>query len=187
MEVILRIYELGEEFLFKKARSLTVEEILNPQRQKTIDYMIQTCIAYNGVGLAAEQVGIGEEEGMPEKIIVINSFPSIRYPKAPEFGPLVMINPEITILSEEKEMGWEGCLSIPGIRGKVCRFKKIKVNFIARTGVKKSMVATDFVARIIQHEVDHLKGRLCFLHNMEDIKDLATEKVYQKIVANERI
>jgi len=172
MTKLLKIAELGEEVLFQKAK--LVKDVKDHEIQELIDEMIATLKHDNGVGLAAPQVF------QSLRIIIVWSYPNPRYPDAPEFGPVAMINPEITILSEEKEKGGEGCLSIPGIRGQVFRYKSIKVNFITRKGAKQEMTSNGFVARIIQHEVDHLDGKLCFLFAKEDIKDLTTEKIWQK-------
>ena len=97
-----------------------------------------------------------------------------------------MMNPKITKKSEEKEKGWEGCLSIPGYRGLVPRHKKITVEYTNRDGEPKTMEAEDFVARVIQHETDHLEGRMCFLYWLEDIENLMTEKNWQKMMANKK-
>ncbi len=142
--------------------------------------MIATLKHDNGVGIAAPQVF------QSLRIIIVYSYPSPRYPYALEFGPEAMINPKITERSKEKEKGWEGCLSIPGIRGLVSRHRKITVKYTARNGELKTMKAKDFVARIIQHEVDHLDGRLCFLFTKESIKDLVTEKVWQKKITESK-
>ncbi|MCX6764346.1 MAG: peptide deformylase [Candidatus Nealsonbacteria bacterium] len=172
MVKLLKIAELGEEVLFRKAKP--VKDVNDLEIQELIDDMIATLKHDNGVGLAAPQVF------QSLRIIIVWSYPNPRYPDAPEFGPIAIINPEITVLSEEKEKGWEGCLSIPGIRGQVSRYKSIKVNFITRKGARQEATFNGFVARIIQHEEDHLNGKLCFLNVNEDIKDLATDKIWQK-------
>lgn len=178
MTKLLKIAELGEEVLLKKAKP--VKNVKNSDIQELINEMIATLKHDNGVGIAAPQVF------QSLRIIIVHSYPNPRYPYAPKFGPVAMINPKITKKSKSKEKGWEGCLSIPGFRGFVPRHKEITVEYTARNGEKKTMKAKDFVARIIQHEVDHLDGRLCFLFTKESIKDLATEKVWQKIMASQK-
>lgn len=178
MTKLLKIAELGEDVLLREAKP--VKNIRNPEIQELIDEMIVTLKHDNGVGIAAPQVF------QSLRIIIVYSFPNPRYPYAPKFGPEAMINPRITKKSKSKEKGWEGCLSIPGFRGLVPRHKEITVEYMTREGEKKTMEAKDFVARIIQHEVDHLDGRLCFLFTKESIKDLATEKVWQKIMASQK-
>jgi len=178
MVKLLKIAELGEEVLFRKAKP--VKNVKEAGIQELINEMIATLKHDNGVGIAAPQVF------QSLRIIIVYSYPNPRYPYAPKFGPEAMINPKITKKSKEKQKGWEGCLSIPGIRGLVPRHKKITVEYTTRDGKLKDMEAKDFVARIIQHEVDHLDGRLCFLFTKESIKDLATEKVWQKIMADNK-
>jgi peptide deformylase len=94
--------------------------------------------------------------------------------------PLVVINPELKFLNKKQEKSWEGCLSIPGIRGLVPRYKEIEIAYITRTGEKKKEKYTDFVAQIFQHEFDHLNG-VVFLDRTNP-KDLVTEAEYQKII-----
>ena len=178
MTKLLKIAELGEKVLFEKAK--LVKNVKDADIQELIDEMIATLKHDNGVGIAAPQVF------QSLRIIIVYSYPNPRYPYAPKFGPEAMINPKITKKSKKKEKGWEGCLSIPGIRGLVPRHKKITVEYTARNGELKIMKAKDFIARIVQHEVDHLDGRLCFLFAKESIKDLATEKVWQKIMAGNK-
>jgi len=178
MTKLLKIAELGEKVLFKKAEP--VKDVKNPEIQELIDEMISTLKHDNGVGLAAPQVFHSK------RIIIVYSFPNPRYPYAPTFGPEAMINPRIINYSKKKEKGWEGCLSIPGYRGLVPRYTEIDMEYLTRTGEKKIMKAKDFVARIIQHEVDHLDGKLCFLYWLEDLENLMTEKNWQKMMANQK-
>lgn len=174
MTKLLKIAKLGEEVLLKKAKP--VENVKDADIQELIDEMIATLKHDNGVGIAAPQVFESK------RIIIVYSFPNSRYPHAPEFGPEAMINPKITERSKEEEKGGEACLSIPGLRGLVLRHKKITVEYTNRDGEPKTMKAEDFVARVIQHEVDHLEGRLCFLYWLESLEDLATEKNWQKMM-----
>lgn len=178
MTKLLKIAELGEDVLLKKAKP--VKNVKNPENQRLIDEMIATLKHDNGVGLAAPQVF------QSLRIIIVYSFPNPRYPHAPKFGPEAMINPRITKKSKSKEKGWEGCLSIPGYRGLVPRHTEITVEYFTRDGEKKIMKAKDFVARIIQHEVDHLDGKLCFLYWLENMKNLTTEKNWQKMIASQK-
>ncbi len=178
MTKLLKIAELGEEVLLKKSKP--VKNVKDADIQELIDEMIATLKHDNGVGIAAPQVF------QSLRIIIVYSYPNPRYPYAPKFGPEAMINPRITEKSKKKKKGWEGCLSIPGIRGLVSRHQKITVEYTTRNGEFKTMKAKDFVARIIQHEVDHLYGRLCFLFAKESIKDLATEKVWQKKIIEDK-
>jgi peptide deformylase len=95
--------------------------------------------------------------------------------------PTAMINPEIISHSEETEKGWEGCLSMPMVRGLVPRYRNIEVDYIDRQGDRQRAKLTDFVARIFQHEYDHLQGKV-FLDRVETNLDLVSESEYYKIL-----
>jgi len=174
MGKILEIAELGHPVL--RERASQVENLENEGVQNFIDNLIATAIEANGVGIAAPQVY------EPRRIFIISSRPNARYPKAPEMEPVAIINPEITSFSEEKEKDWEGCLSIPGIRGLVPRHKTIKVKYLIRDGKEVETELFDFVARIFQHELDHLNG-IVFLDRLDSNKEIVTEKEYQTLIS----
>ena len=117
-----------------------------------------------------------------KRIFIISSRPNVRYPNAPEMEPTAIINPCILSFSEEKEKDWEGCLSIPGIRGLVPRHKSINVKYLTRDGQEVKREFSHFIARIFQHELDHLNGTV-FLDRLQSNKDLVTEKEYQKLIS----
>jgi peptide deformylase len=172
MPKILEITELGDPVLREEA-----SDIIHPlenQIKTLIEDMKYTAYEVNGVGLAAPQVN------RSLSIFIISSEPNNRYPDAPELGPLVIINPEIVAYSDEMEEGWEGCLSIPGIRGIVPRHKSIKASYTDSSGKEITAEFTDFPARIFQHEYDHLKG-IVFLDRIESTEDIITEKEYRKL------
>lgn len=173
MGKILEITELGNPVL--RQRASEVEDLSDEKVKTFIDDLIDTCIDSNGVGIAAPQVNESK------RIFIISSRPNPRYPNAPELGPIALINPEITSSSDEKEKGWEGCLSIPGIRGLVPRHKTIKVKYLTRDGQEVENEFSDFIARIFQHELDHLNG-IVFLDRIDSNKDIVTEKEYQKLM-----
>ncbi len=150
---ILKVARMGHPALRAKSRVVERGEIKGAVVQKLIDDLIDTMVEYHGVGLAAPQVheGVrifvaslddGEEDGEPE--------------------PLALINPEITVVEPEVVEDWEGCLSIPDIRGRVPRARAIKVRAFDRTGERIEITAHDYPARVIQHETDHLDGILFF-------------------------
>ncbi|MCZ6555911.1 MAG: peptide deformylase, partial [Candidatus Dadabacteria bacterium] len=118
MEKILEIAELGHPILREMAAQ--VKNLEDEEIQNFIDNLIATAIEANGVGIAAPQVYESK------RIFIISSRPNERYPNAPEMEPTAIINPEILSFSKEKEKDWEGCLSIPGIRGLVPRHKSIR-------------------------------------------------------------
>lgn len=129
----------------------------------------------NGVGIAAPQVA------QSRRMFIVASRPNPRYPDAPEMEPTTMINPRILAHSEQMVKGWEGCLSIPGIRGLVPRYQAIEVEYIGRDGKRHQQELTGFVARIFQHELDHLNG-IVFLDRVESTQDLMSEKEFQSQV-----
>lgn len=173
MTKILKVIELGNPILRSKAKVVALSEIKSKSFQNFCDNLIATCEARFGVGIAAPQVGVSK------RVFVVWSRPNKRYKTAPKMEPLIIINPELKFLNKKQEKSWEGCLSIPGIRGLVPRYKEIEITYTTRTGEKKKEKYTDFVARIFQHEFDHLNG-VVFLDRV-DPKDLITEKEYQKL------
>lgn len=170
---VLEITELGDPVLWARARE--VEDVSVPAVQTLIDDLIETAYHANGVGIAAPQVG------NTERVFIISSHPNVRYPDAPELEPTAIINPEIISKSEETVKGWEGCLSIPGIRGLVPRAKTVRARYTTRDGKTEEKEFTDFVARVFQHELDHLDGVL-FLDRVESTRDIVTEKEYAKLL-----
>ena len=151
---ILEIAEMGNPVL--RERAAEVEDVLDPGVQSFIDDLIATGISANGVGIAAPQVEV------PKRIFIISSRPNIRYPDAPLMGPEAVINPEIISYSDETVKDWEGCLSIPDIKGRVPRAREIRVKAFDRHGERLELRAHDYPARVIQHETDHLDGILFF-------------------------
>lgn len=171
MSEILELIELGNPILREKAKE--VSDPADDQIQKLIDDMLVTVVEANGVGLSAPQVDSSL------RVFVMASYPNPRYPDAPEIDPYEVINPEIISKSEEMEEDWEGCLSIPGIRGRVSRHKEIEVKYSDRYGRGKTEILNDFLARIFQHEFDHLEG-IIFLDRLESSMDIITDKEYMK-------
>jgi peptide deformylase len=171
------IAQLGNPILRQQAQP--IDTIEDKGLQKLIDDLITTAQVSNGVGIAAPQVSESY------RLFIVASHPNPRYPNAPIMKPTAMINPRITAHSWEIIKEWEGCLSIPGIRGLVPRYQTIEVEYITRNGQRHKQTLTDFVARIFQHEYDHLEG-IVFLDRIESIQDLMTEQEYQqRIVQNQ--
>jgi peptide deformylase len=167
------IAQLGDSILRLKAKNID-----QPDSKATvavIERMLDILSSSNGVGLAAPQIF----ESIC--ILVIASRPSNRYPLAPEMEPVVMLNPSFKALSQTKRKDWEGCLSIPGIRALVARFEKIKITYLDRQGERQEWGVDDFIARIFQHEYDHLQG-LVYLDRVEDNKDIIAESEFQKLM-----
>ncbi|PSR15735.1 peptide deformylase [filamentous cyanobacterium CCP3] len=142
--------------------------------QQLIDQMLDTMRAANGVGIAAPQLG------RALRVLVVASRPNLRYPHAPQMEPVVMLNPRLIAASDDLEMGWEGCLSVPGVRGRVPRHRVVEVEYCDRDGQPQRQVWEGFVARIFQHEADHLEGKV-FLDRVQAETDLLSEAAYQAI------
>ncbi len=172
MSKILQISEIGSPVL--RQRSLPIANITDPQLDQLIEDLIATANAANGVGIAAPQVTASI------RLFIVASRPSPRYPYAPMMNPTAMINPEIVDRSGELVAGWEGCLSVPGMRGLVLRDRAIEVKYFTRHGELVQQKLTEFVARIFQHELDHLDGIL-FPDRVSTATDLITEAEYLKI------
>ena len=162
---ILKVARLGHPVLRQVAAPVPVSEIRSPEIQRLIDDMIETMREYNGAGLAAPQVHVLRQ------ISVIEVLGNPRYPDATDIPLTVLINPVVTPLTEEKEDGWEGCLSVPDMRGMVPRFTSVRLEAYDRDGAKVDLVAKEFFARVIQHETDHLNG-IVYLDRMKDLGTL---------------
>ena len=152
---ILKVSRLGHPVLREKARPIERADIKNPVVQKLIDDMIETMVEYHGVGLAAPQV----HEGVR---LFVASLDSGKDDDAEESEPIALINPEVTLVGADRVEDWEGCLSIPDIRGKVPRATEVRVKAFDRRGERIELRASNFSARVIQHEADHLDGILFF-------------------------
>lgn len=136
--------------------------------QQLIDGLLALTVQSNGVGIAAPQVGIGQ------RLMIVASRPNARYPDAPEMEPTAMINPCLLDRSDQVVSGWEGCLSVAGQRGWVPRSDEIRVEYLDRWGDRHETQLQGFIARIFQHELDHLDGIL-FPDRVEKAEDLVSE------------
>ena len=168
------IVQIGQPILRRQAKLV---KVLDPHIIELIDCLIDTAIANRGVGIAAPQIN------QPYRIFIIASHPSDRYPHAPTMSPTPMINPRILAHSEEIEKDWEGCLSVPDTRGLVPRYRQIEVEYTTPTGEIKQEILTDFVARIFQHELDHLDG-IVFSDRITNPDNLYTEAEYRQIISS---
>ena len=173
MNELAPIIKLGNPTLRQKA--VAVENVEDEKIQQLIDELITSVAQANGVGIAAPQIAASY------RLFIVASRPNARYPHAPEMQPTAMINPRIIAHSSEMIKDWEGCLSVPGIRGLVPRYQTIEVEYRDRNGNLQTQELTDFIARIFQHEYDHLEG-LVFLDRVEDNQDLISEEEYQKLI-----
>ena len=166
---ILKVARMGHPVLRAPARVLSAADLRHPLTQKLIDDMIETMDEYHGVGLAAPQI----HEGMRLFVALLDEEPS------KDSEAIAVINPEIIAATESQEEGWEGCLSIPDIRGMVPRFTDISVRALDRNGKKMELRLKNFAARVAQHETDHLDGVL-FFDRMTSMQSLTFLEEYSR-------
>ncbi len=171
---LLQVAQLGHKVIRQKVKD--VSNINDAGIQRLIDDMEATCLDVDGVGIAAPQVY------KSLNIFIVASHPNSRYPKAPKLKPYAVINPKIISKSTTISKDWEGCLSIPGIRGIIPRHNSVTVEYANRQGKKIKGKLTGFVAKIFQHEYDHLQGKV--IVDRANSRDLIAEKEYQKIIEN---
>ncbi len=163
------VVRLGHPALRMRSERVDPKKITTPQFQELLDRMIQTMRDYRGVGLAAPQIGL------VQRIFCVESKVNKRYPGMPNVPVYVAINPIVTILEREKVSGiYEGCLSIPGLRGWVDRPTKVRLKALDRNGESIDFVARGFHARILQHEYDHLNGKV-YIDRVKDKTSLCFE------------
>ena len=170
---ILKVARLGHPVLRKKAAQIDIEKIPSEEIQHLINDMIETMREHDGIGLAAPQVHHSI------RIAIIESTNNPRYPEAPDIPLLVLVNPEFTYMSDEMIEGWESCLSVNDLRGRVSRSKDVKVSAYDRMGGGIILDASGFIATVFQHEIDHLDG-IVYLDRMKDMKSLAHMKEFEK-------
>jgi peptide deformylase len=169
-EVVL----IGDPILRQVARSLTPQDVGSPGIRALVEDMVDTMHALGGVGIAAPQVG----ESLQLAIVEVTD-DSTRYPNTTAFGLTVIVNPCITVLDEAEQAFWEGCLSIPDLRGVVHRPRKVRVDYTDLDSQPQCVVAEDFLATVFQHELDHLQGAL-FVDKVRDPTTLSTVRNYQR-------
>lgn len=162
---ILKIAKLGNPLLRQVAAPVTSAEAQDPIFQHFLEDMVETMRKLDGVGLAAPQVFESKQ------VIVIEANANPRYPDAPDLSLLILLNPTFTHLSEEKMEGWEGCLSVDNLRGRVVRSARVGVKAFNRHMEPVEIEAEGFLAIVLQHEIDHLNGKV-FLDRMKDFSTL---------------
>lgn len=150
--MIRDILKMGDPRLLRIAKP--VEHFDTPEMHELIADMFDTMRHANGAGLAAPQIGVDLQ------VVIFGFEHNERYPDAPEVPETVLINPVITPLTQDMEEGWEGCLSVPGLRGMVNRYSMLRYEGVDQYGKVIDRVAEGFHARVVQHECDHLIGKL---------------------------
>ncbi len=162
---VRRVARLGNPVLRRPARELTHKEIADPALQRLIAEMAVTMVQYVGVGLAAPQVGQGLS-------LFLMGLPREGGTREEGVEVTVVINPKVRSIRSEKETAWEGCLSVPGLRGEVPRHKKIELSGLDQDGKPFTRRYAGFPARVVQHEMDHLQGKV-YLDRMSDLTSLS--------------
>ena len=171
---LLKIARLGHPSIRRGTEPVSLEELHSREIQRLIDDMVETMRDAHGVGIAAPQVHVSKQ------IIVIEVSPeNPRYPNQAAVPLTVLLNPTITEHEESTEEGWEGCLSVPDLRGLVPRWTRVKVSGLDRQGQAVEVDAKGFFARVIQHEVDHLNGKV-FLDRLPDLNTLTHLREYEQ-------
>ena len=158
--MIREILKMGDPRLLRIAQP--VDHFDTPELHQLIADMFETMHAANGAGLAAPQIGVDLQ------LVIFGFGRNERYPEAPPVPETVLINPTVTPVSQDMEEGWEGCLSVPGLRGVVSRFSMIRYHGFDQYGKPIDRVAEGFHARVVQHECDHLDGIL-YPQRIEDM------------------
>jgi peptide deformylase len=164
---IRKIATIGHPVLREVARKVSREELAAPTTQAFIDDLVETMHDASGAGLAANQVY------MPLRICAIEVRNNPRYPYKPNYPLTVLVNPELGPTTDETFLNYEGCLSVPNLRGEVRRFAGVRVRAWDRQGNELDFEVKGLTAGTFQHEVDHLDGKV-FLDRVEDTRSLAT-------------
>jgi peptide deformylase len=178
---ILKVARLGHPVLRAKAQPIPQNEIKSPRVQQLIDDMFETMAEYGGIGLAAPQV----HEGVRLFVAGIKKAEVVTPMDGKTDMPFVtVINPEIVPVGDEKATDWEGCLSIPDIRGQVERPDSVRLRALDRTGRRIELIARGLPARVIQHENDHLDG-VIFFDRMKSLESLAFMEEFRRYWAKD--
>mgnify|MGYP001198714407 FL=1 len=167
---IREIVKMGNPVLREVAEDFSVEEIKSTETKDLLEDMWDSLEAAGGIGLAAPQIGISKQLA-----IIKLSSESDRYPDMEDSETYVIFNPKISVIDDNEQGFWEGCLSIPGLRGYVERPRKIRVDFLDENAAHKSIEIENFLATVFQHEIDHLYGTL-YVEKMKDITTLTFEE-----------
>lgn len=171
---VRELLRMGDPRLLEVARP--VADFTTAALETLIADMFDTMAAAGGVGLAAPQIGVGLQ------VVIFGFEQSERYPDAEPVPQTVLINPSIAPLAPDEELGWEGCLSVPGLRGEVPRYARIRYQGYDRHGVPIDRSVEGFHARVVQHECDHLIGRL-YPTRMRDLRQFGfTDVLFPELV-----
>lgn len=160
---VRRVLKMGDPLLYRHAEAVAEPEFGSAELRALVEDMFDTMAALDGAGLAAPQIGISK------RVVIFGVEANPRYPEAEPIPMTVLLNPRIETLGKETESGWEGCLSLPGMRGLVERFIHIRYSGFDQHGGPIEREVTGFHARVVQHECDHLDGIL-FPLRIDDLR-----------------
>jgi len=163
---VRRVLKMGDPLLYRKAEP--VKGFKTPELDALVADMFDTMAALNGAGLAAPQIGVSQ------RVVIFSVESNPRYPDVEPVPTTVLINPILTPIGDEMEEGWEGCLSVPGLRGLVTRHKSLRYTGFDQHGTPIDRTVSGFHARVVQHESDHLDGIL-YPMRLRDIRLLGFE------------
>jgi peptide deformylase len=167
----MQIAKIGEAILRTPARKVSHDEFSQAPLTSFCDDLLATMLAANGIGIAATQVFD------PRAIMIIASRSNARYPHAPNMKPVLLINPQVLASSDEQVWEWEGCLSVPALRGRIARADWVEVSYQTIHGEFEQQRFVGFVARVFLHEYDHLIG-LTWLDHVKSTQDIMAESVW---------
>ncbi|AYF43635.1 MULTISPECIES: peptide deformylase [unclassified Halobacteriovorax] len=166
---VQKIRTMGDPVLREITQEFTKEEILAPETKELIQDMQDSMKAAGGIGIAAPQIGVSK------RVTIIDVPEESRYEEAQASQRMIIFNPKIEFLTQEEDGYWEGCLSVPGLRGFVERPNHIRVSFLDENAKEVVIEAQGFLATVFQHEIDHLFGKL-YVDQIKDIKQLVFEE-----------
>jgi peptide deformylase len=178
--MIKEICRMGNPILRKKTKNITKDYLLSDEFDQLLSDLLDSMRHYGGIGIAAPQIGVDLQ------VAIIQLEGLNRYGEEINLPLTAFINPEIEFLTNEEQGFWEGCLSVPGLRGFVERPKKIKVSYLDRAGKSQELVAEGFLATVLQHELDHLNGIL-YIDRIKDPTLLSYQEEFEQFIKERTI
>jgi peptide deformylase len=178
--MIKPICRMGNPILRKKTEEASKDFLKTPEFAELLSDLFDSMKHYGGIGIAAPQIGVDKQ------IAIIELMGFNRYGEKVDLPLTVFINPKIEYLTQDVQGFWEGCLSVPGLRGFVERPKKIKVSYLDKSGEQQELTAEGFLATVIQHELDHLSGVL-YVDRVKDTSLLSYQEEFEEFIQERTI
>jgi len=175
--MIRPICRMGNPVLRMPAREILISELKSESFARLVEDLKDSMKHYGGIGIAAPQIG----HSLQVALIELNGIN--RYGQEIHLPLTAFINPVITFLTDELQGHWEGCLSVPGLRGYVERPKKVRVSYLTIAGVNEEIIAEGFLATVLQHELDHLHGKL-YIDHITDLTKLSYQEEFDAFISN---